>query len=59
MRKLLTVWTFQIVFCLTILVEVRTESVNLGIPAFEVSFCQFIAGMLLQMTINQEVAGGL
>lgn len=59
MRKLLTVWTFQIVFCLTILVEVQTEGSNLGIPTFEVSFCQFIAGMLLQMTINQEVGGGL
>jgi len=59
--KLLTVYTFQLFFCFAIAVtEAGNLSSNLDkVPSLSQSFCQFIAGMLMQMNINYEAAQGM
>ena len=56
--KLLTVYTFQLFFCFAIAyTETENLSSNLDkVPPVSQSFCQFIAGMLMQMNINYEAA---
>ena len=59
--KLLTVNTFQLFFCFAIAyTETENLSSNLDkVPPVSQSFCQFIAGMLMQMNINYEAAQGM
>ena len=61
LRKLLAVWIFQLVFCFTILVYVLFDKEKdfTVVPNARMSFCMFIAAMLMQMTINDEVSNGL
>ena len=58
-RKLFTVFSFQIVFCTAIFVDVLGEKLTTEIPGLMRSFCQFIAGILMQMYLNHEVAGAM
>ena len=56
MRKLITNWAFQMVFSLVILLQVYDEDdLFTSIPPMELSFLQFISGMLMQMSVNAEM----
>ena len=47
------------VFCLAIFLYAYEQNHFTEIPSISMSFTQFIAGMLMQMVINDEVANGM
>ena len=59
LSKLLAVFGFQFFFCWAIITTVDLDDPLSKVPSVFQSFCQFIAGMLMQMTINYEAAHGL
>ena len=47
------------VFCGAIFKYVMTQSQFVGVPTPTMTLCRLIAGILMQMIINQEVKNGL
>jgi hypothetical protein len=59
LSKLLAVFIFQTFFCWAIFTTIKLNESLKKVPTVFQSFCQFIAGMLMQMNINYEFAHGL